>query len=264
MSTQPINIESIKCRCCLSFSSPIFAGELMFSHKVQYYECGSCGYVQTEDPYWIGEAYARSITRSDTGILFRNQTNAKMVMATLALFGNLNGKVVDYAGGYGILVRLLRDFGVDASWMDRYSDNILAPGFDYKGGEAMLVTAFEAFEHFVNPEKELLAMLSIAPNVLLSTEIMPHPTPDLDNWWYYGKEHGQHIGFFRTKTLEKIAKRHGKYFISDGKSYHLIASKSIDLRVWKLVRKLISMFPWLVTHKLNSKVWSDHLLNSTN
>jgi len=263
MSTQNINIEYIQCRCCLNFSRQIFAGKLMYTHKVQYYECGTCGYVQTEDPYWIGEAYARSITRSDTGIMYRNQTNAKMVLATLAILGNIRCKVVDYAGGYGILVRLLRDFGIDASWMDRYSENLLAPGFEYIDGDAILVTAFEAFEHFVNPEKELLAMLTIAPNVLLSTEIMPNLTPHLDNWWYYGKEHGQHIGFFRVKTLEKLANRHGKFVVTDGKSYHLITSKSIDLRVWKIVRKLISMLPWLVTRKLDSKVWSDHLLNST-
>jgi hypothetical protein len=52
---------------------------------------------------------------SDTGILSRNQISAKNILGVMALLGNVSGKVVDCTGGgYGILVRLLRDYGVDA------------------------------------------------------------------------------------------------------------------------------------------------------
>jgi Nif-specific regulatory protein len=44
--------------------------------------------------------------------------------------GSLFGTVVDCAGGYGILVRLLRDYGVNALWSDPYCENVLAKGFE--------------------------------------------------------------------------------------------------------------------------------------
>ena len=55
----------------------------------------------------------------------------------------------------GILVRLLRDYGVEALWCDQYCENLLARGFEYNGECADLVTAFEVLEHFVNPLEEL-------------------------------------------------------------------------------------------------------------
>jgi hypothetical protein len=190
--------------------------------------------------------------------MLRNQYNTRLVLATLYLLGELNGTVVDYAGGYGILVRMLRDVGVNALWSDRYSKNLLASGFEYTGGSAQLVTSFEAFEHFVHPKEELEALLSVAPNVLISTLIIPSPTPEHDEWWYYGPEHGQHIGFFRVQTLRKLASLCNKQLITDGRSYHLFTDHNLSLFRWRLVRKAIEKMPDLLIRGLPSKVWSDH------
>ena len=188
------------CRNCNSHMVALFAGELI-GHQVSYFECLNCSYIQTEDPFWLDQAYAEAINDSDTGIMVRNQSNARIVLATMLLLKNLDGTLVDCAGGFGILVRLLRDYGINALWLDRYCNNILARGFEHTNEKAVLVTAFEAFEHFVNPAEELDRLLAIAPNLLLSTEIIADPAPKPQNWWYYGKEHGQHIGFFRIKTF---------------------------------------------------------------
>ena len=224
------------CRCCTGQASKIFTGHLI-GHTVAYFDCPSCGYVQTEEPHWLKQAYATAINNSDTGIMMRNQTNTRIVLATLLLMGKINCVVVDFAGGYGILVRLLRDFGVNALWSDRYCQNLLARGFEYRHESAELVTAFEAFEHFVHPDQELDRLLSIAPNVLFSTELMADPAPQQDDWWYYGKEHGQHIGFFRLKTLQKLAKQRGKFLASNGASFHLMTDKPIQEIVWKTIIK---------------------------
>lgn len=251
-----------RCRICETNAKHLFFGRLLEVHEVEYFECPVCGYVQTEDPYWLEEAYRRSITSSDTGIMVRNQNNVRLVLATLYLLRGLDGTVVDYAGGYGILVRMLRDLGINAQWADRYSDNLLASGFEYRGGKTQLVTAFEAFEHFVFPQEELSALLEISPNVLISTEIIPTPTPQLDDWWYYGQEHGQHIGFFRVETLRQLASRHGKRLLSDGRLYHLFTDEDLSVWQWRLVRKVIGKLPWLITGSLSPKVWEDHLLVS--
>ena len=251
--------NSCECRCCHNEIHPVFSGSLI-SFSVGYYECPVCAYVQTETPYWLDQAYADAINDSDTGIMARNQINARIVLVTLLLLGKLDGTLVDCAGGYGILVRMLRDFGINALWSDRYCQNLLAKGFEHTTEKADLVTAFEAFEHFVNPAEELKILLAIAPNVLFSTEIIATPTPKQDDWWYYGKEHGQHIGFFRIKTLEKLASDHGKFLLSNGTSYHLLTDKPVNQFLWKIMMRANKLLPLLLRHRLVSKVWSDHNL----
>jgi hypothetical protein len=230
---------------------------VLLSRRIDYFQCRTCGYVQTEDPYWLEEAYSSAINTCDTGIMVRNLANSRIVLGSLWLMGSLDEKVVDCAGGYGILVRLLRDLGIDALWADRYCGNLLARGFEHSGEKATLVTAFEAFEHFVDPKDELRAMLDIAPSVLLSTEIIPNPTPAQDAWWYYGKDHGQHIGFFRLKTLEKLAARFGKKLLTDGRSYHLITDHPVNENLWNFLVKLNRFVPMMLNRKLKSKTWAD-------
>ncbi|QWD98814.1 class I SAM-dependent methyltransferase [Polynucleobacter sp. MG-5-Ahmo-C2] len=255
-----VTCVNLSCRCCAEESNKLFTASLLNRYQVDYFECPTCGYVQTEDPYWLDDAYADAINDSDTGILARNQINARVVLGVMALLGNVNGTVVDCAGGYGILVRLLRDYGINAFWSDQFCQNLLAKGFEFSGGSANLVTVFEAFEHFVDPDIELDRFLDIAPNVLFSTEIIATPTPDQHEWWYYGVEHGQHIGFFRTKTLERLARVRGKRLITNGKNYHLITDQPVNQTLWYLLVKLNFLIPFFLKKKLKSKVWSDHFL----
>lgn len=246
------------CRVCANESlSPIFSGPLL-SETINYFECDHCGYVQTEYPFWQSQAYNSIINTSDTGILSRNLTNLAIVQATMSLLGDRRGTVVDCAGGYGILVRLLRDAGVDAYWADPYCENLLARGFEYNNQNATLVTAFEAIEHFINPVEELEKFFTIGPNLLVSTLLIPKPTPNLNDWWYYGTEHGQHIGFLRYETLVFLARRFGKHLTSDGHSYHLFTQRPVHLLRWKLERRLARLAPRLYRLGIESKTWSDH------
>ncbi|NQU67152.1 MAG: glycosyl transferase group 1, partial [Candidatus Marinimicrobia bacterium] len=121
------------CRVCNSQSRFIMDGKLL-DMKVDYFECPACGYVQTETPYWLDRAYAEAINSSDTGIMARNISNVNVVLATLMSMGCYDEKLIDYAGGYGFLVRLLRDAGIDALWYDRYCENLVARGFEYDTG----------------------------------------------------------------------------------------------------------------------------------
>ncbi len=249
------------CRACGAQGRYLWQGQLL-DIPVKYFECDACGYLQTEQPYWLERAYSAAINDSDTGIMARNLANARIVLATLLVLGKLNGRVVDCAGGYGILVRLLRDYGVEALWSDRYCKNLLARGFEHSGESAELVTAFEAFEHFVDPAEELDRLLSISNKVLLSTEIIADPTPLPDQWWYYGRNHGQHIGFFRVRTLKKLAERRGKYLISSGHSYHLITDAPTIPLAWRTLIKVNKLIPLLVKKIIKSKTWEDHSIIS--
>lgn len=250
------------CRVCRENTRYLWTGNLL-DYNIQYFDCSRCGYVQTETPFWLERAYAEAINDSDTGLLSRNIRNSQIVIATLALLQQLNAPVIDYAGGYGILVRLLRDRGICALRMDPFCENLVARGFDYTPNATIpapaLVTAFEAFEHFSDPCKELKKMLTIAPNVLLSTELIDDPAPPHDQWWYYGKEHGQHIGFFRHRTLAYLAQQQGKHLITNGRTLHLIAERPLNRAMWMTCIKSKGLLQRLLCFKLKSKTWSDHL-----
>lgn len=248
------------CRCCDgNIVSSLFYAELL-DYNVSYFECSKCGYVQTEDPVWLERAYESSINASDTGIIARNLSNAPLVLATLTLMRNRKSQVVDYAGGYGFLVRLLRDIGVDALWADPYSKNLVARGFEYKGGEqATLVMAFEAFEHFLRPVDEMEELLSIAPNILLTTNLIATPAPQPTDWWYYGLDHGQHIGFYRVQTLQHLADKFGLHLLSDGVSTHFFSKEQYPYLVWRNLMRVARHMPNLFALGLSSKIWGDHL-----
>ena len=78
----------------------------------------------------------------------------------------------------------------------------MARGFEYSGEDSVsLVMAFESFEHFVNPIDEMEKLLSISTNILITTSLIPQPTPEPSEWWYYGLDHRQHIGFFRFESF---------------------------------------------------------------
>lgn len=251
-------LQNVHCRVCGQQSRYLWTGVLI-GHDVRYFECDSCGYVQTEHPHWLPEAYSQAINASDTGILMRNQANVAAVMATLFLMRKTAGSVVDSAGGYGLLVRMLRDIGVDAKWSDPYCENLVAKGFEYVQGVSDLVTSFEAFEHFENPAEELDSLLQVSDTLLLSTSIIERPTPKLEDWWYYGLDHGQHIGFFRIESLRRMAEQRGLHLISDGESLHLISRVRYSESYWRILlryRKVVGRF---ARRGLVSKTWSDHV-----
>lgn len=226
---------------------------------VAYYECDACGYIQTQAPFWLDEAYASPINLTDTGILGRNRDCMERVLITLWLLKAKGGRVVDLAGGFGILVRMLRDAGVDARWSDKYAENLVAKGFEDDGGRSVLATSFESFEHFIDPMSEMSAMLARADSLLISTQLAPLPSPDSNAWWYYGLEHGQHIGFFRRKTLNYMASRLGVKVVSDGASFHLFTRSAVSEYFWvQAMKRRKRCLKW-ARRGLDSLTWADHL-----
>jgi hypothetical protein len=243
------------CRVCSSIKLKfLFEGPLL-DKKVKYYECSVCGYVQTQEPDWLDKAYSAPINLTDVGIMSRNLGNVKVVLASLIVLGSLHGRVIDKAGGYGILVRLLRDHGVKAFWDDLYCENLIAKGYEYVDGvRGDLVTCFEAYEHFVHPMDEMERLIEAGPNILLSTELISTPAPLPGNWYYYGANHGQHIGFYRLQTLEYMAHKFEKYLISDGHSYHLFSERSISKVAWKSLINIGKLNPKILSLLIQQKI----------
>jgi hypothetical protein len=233
----------MNCKVCGGQSRFLFDGKILGKYDVKYYLCDSCGFLQIEDPYWLKEAYKESINLSDTGILSRNIHLSEITAAVLYLFFDRNGRYLDYAGGYGVLTRLMRDYGFDYYWHDRYTRNLFARGFEYckEVGKVDLVTAFEVFEHFTDPASELERILALSRNILFSTELLPPKIPKPGEWWYYGPEHGQHVSFYSYTSLLRLAGKHKLRLCSNGKNVHLLTDNAIPGSLFFAVVKACSI-----------------------
>jgi len=206
---------STKCKICNNDSYEAFKALVLFKYQVKYYHCIHCEFLQTENPYWLNEAYVRPINLSDTGYMARNIAISKKMIVLLYLLFGTKGSYLDYAAGYGTLVRLMRDVGFDFYWKDKYTKNLFACGFEWSSNlKVNAVTAFEVFEHFVNPIDEIESLLKISNTIIFSTELYPVSQPKPQEWWYFGLEHGQHVSFFSHKTLEYIAKKYNLNYYS--------------------------------------------------
>jgi len=214
--------------------------------------------MQTEEPYWLDEAYKESINASDTGYMQRNLNLSKKLTILLSLVFNKNDSFLDYAGGYGVFARLMRDIGFNYYWDDKYTINLFARGFEYSKEGIDAITTFESFEHFINPLEEIEKMLQISKTVIFSTELLSSNVPETKDWWYYGLDHGQHISFYNENTFQFIANKYGLNYYNLG-SLQLLTNKNIPQYV-KLVLKFSKFrLHEILQKQLKSKTWSDHL-----
>jgi hypothetical protein len=190
----------------------LFEAKVIGRHPARYFLDESCGYIWVDSPTWLDEAYSDAIALTDTGIVMRNLGNIETISMTMWANGLQNKKGVDIGGGYGLLVRGLRDIGVDFYWSDPYAENLLARGFEAEAGASYQVaTAFEVLEHLPNPLSHLEAARSdfgFDTVFFSATCFDPKNIPGLD-WWYWAFETGQHISFFSENCLDFMAQKLG-------------------------------------------------------
>lgn len=181
--------------------------------------------MQTEEPYWLDEAYSQPVSDYDIGSVNRAFVNSAISERYILQHFDCNARFVDYGAGYGIMVRRMRDLGFDFYWFDKYCDNLFARNLeaDISGKTRYeLLTAFEVFEHLENPRGEMEMMLAVTDNILFSTELIPPDNPRPGEWWYYFPLHGQHITFYTGRSLESLAEHFDLHLTTDGARLHLL------------------------------------------
>lgn len=183
------------CNICQAPTREAFRHQIRDRHLITYFHCSQCGFLQTEEPFWLTEAYERPINVSDTGYVSRNVYLARRTLGLFFFLFKASDTFLDYAGGYGLLTRLMRDYGLNFLWTDPYTPNLFAQGFEYHGEKIAALTCFECFEHFSQPLAEIEQLLKISDTIFFSTKVLPATLPD-GNWDYYGFNHGQHLSFY--------------------------------------------------------------------
>lgn len=197
---------SISCRLCGAEAALAFRKILLGKHRVAFFHCSNCESLQSEQPYWLAEAYSPAVDAIDTGAAQRVLHCFALTHIVMRL---LNCRTaLDFGGGSGLLCRLLRDSGHDAYWYDRYTAPGYATGF---GGDPAknydLVSSFEVIEHFPDPQRDFAQLFAGKPGaLLLMTDLYQGQGED---WLYIAPEEGQHIFFYSPKALAFIGKRFG-------------------------------------------------------
>ena len=213
----------------------------MGRYDVSYYKCDDCGFIQTESPFWLKEAYSDAITDLDIGYVTRNLVNRDITSSVIKYLFHSKGRFIDYGGGYGLFVRLMRDCGYDFYRQDAFCENLFAKYFDINDcreevDSFSLLTAFEVFEHLEQPIAEIEKMLSYSKSILFSTELQPDMSLISPNQWeYFSLETRQHISFYSLKSLLVIAEKYDLKLYSNGKNLHLLTTRQLPFNYISLI-----------------------------
>ncbi|MFA5984265.1 MAG: class I SAM-dependent methyltransferase [Methylococcaceae bacterium] len=251
------------CPICFGELSKAFTATVLQKYEVSYYHCKTCGFVRSERPYWLDEAYSAAIAKTDTGLVSRNLALAKKLAILLYCYYPNDAAFLDYAGGYGLLTRLMRDNGFNFFWDDKFCQNLLASGFEADTAKQRFqaVTGFEVIEHVHDPVSFVKDVLekSGCRTFIFSTQLYSGEIPPAPDWWYYAFDEGQHIAFFQFKTLAKLAEKLGLKFYSKN-GIHILTDRKLQhsgiALLWAM--KLSAVISPIIKWRLGSLTMIDH------
>lgn len=250
----------MNCKICNKETQKIFNHPVLNKYNVDYFFCNSCIFIQTEEPYWLKESYSNPIAAIDTGIIKRNLLFTKRASTIIYFLFDKNKTFLDFGGGNGLFVRMMRDIGFDFYWEDKFAENLLSKGFEISknNNPIEVLTSFECFEHFVDPIGEISNLLQKSDSIIFSTQLFRKYPPKPEEWWYYNFEAGQHISLYSLKTLKVIAEKFNLNLNSDYRGFHLLTKKKINNTVFNFFVKFsllgLSRFVKLI---IQSKTNSD-------
>ena len=227
-----------RCSLCGGVCSAKGSYVVLGKYDAAIASCDLCGFTFAINPIWLSDAYFSPMTSVDIGQLDRCVTYSAATKVLIEVFHNRRGRFLDFGGGYGLFVRRMRDLGYDFVWYDKKCPNLFAKGFEgvLKSSQRYeIITAFEVMEHMLNPGSDLEQILQSSKSFLFSTELLPKEFPGFGEWPYFGPEHGQHISFYSATSLKRFAAAHGKKFVTDGNSLHMITEQPISNSLFRVI-----------------------------
>ena len=119
-----------KCAICNAEMEKAIKLEVLGKHEAAISEM-PCLRLTRRGRHWLEEAYASPITAQDTGLLERNWSLMRQLCVIIENYFDAKGRYLDYAGGYGITTRLMRNLGLEFYHHDPYCENIFASGYEW-------------------------------------------------------------------------------------------------------------------------------------
>lgn len=260
-----------ECKICSHQVVHLFRTEVLKKYTANYFACTNCSFIQTEVPFWLNEAYEDAITSLDIGLVFRNEAHAPLVSLLIDTVLNPEGSFLDFGGGYGLFVRMMRDRGYNFFRQDTYCDNLFAKGFDIDNAIIPLppffelVTAFEVMEHLPDPVGGVENMLRYGKRILFSTELQPERISSVNDWWYFIPETGQHVSLYSKRSLELLANRFSLHYYQIDAGLHFFTPDKTDFRLFSICKRkkfVHDLYRKIFCKKRNSLLMTDFKLIS--
>ncbi len=229
------------CRLCYGKTDECFSVTLLGRHRVALHECRVCGSLQTDQPYWLDEAYADARPITDTGIVQRTLETSILCSYLLNFFSlSSTHQCVDFGGANGLFSRMMRDRGYNFFSYDRYADPFYVPhhgAIEHGIERAVVVTCFEVLEHLPEPAKNLQEIFAYEPDIIIASTDTYHGQGA--TWPYLSLENGQHVFFYSTLALGQVAEAYGYGLISTGYFHIFCRNQPRTLSYeWDTVREL--------------------------
>jgi Methyltransferase domain len=259
------------CNICGSLSKFIFKKLYLQKHDVSLFQCTNCGFIQTEKPYWLEEAYRLPFTPLDIFLASRPSELSQLTENLILNYFDYTARFVDYGGGVGVFTRMMRDRGLQFYRQDKYAQNLFTQYFDItdlpqEQHHFELATCFEVLEHLEHPLDELSKMFALSDNILCSTSLQPSTSlAELKSWDYIGELHGQHISFYTPEAMKIIAQKFNcNYYSPARKSMHLFTSKSIkNITLSRISKKSIAKKVRNKVMFFTDKIYNDFFRDET-
>lgn len=111
------------CTLCTAPMTPFAEATVLNKYPISYFKCSGCGFIQTEQPYWLAEAYSEAIGNSDVGLVKRNlelSRKANFYIATL-IDQSIRSKLDSAGGGLFFLFSgLTRAIGLHPKYLKMF------------------------------------------------------------------------------------------------------------------------------------------------
>ncbi len=196
---------------------------------VYYFFCESCGFCfAPEIAEWKLEEFEKKIYNDGyievdpDYVLKRPHNNYDNLMS---MYGKVSGKIrhLDYGGGEGYLVKLLRDAGWNSTSYDPFVNKDVKTS---ELGKFDLITAFEVFEHVPDPNALMADIRQLlAPNgVVFFSTLLSNGNIRINQrltWWYASPRNG-HISLFSKESLSLLAKKHELNYANASNVFHFM------------------------------------------
>lgn len=198
---------------------------------VTYHRCVSCEFIFTDffdlftDDQWTEYVY-NSQYYSDVDPDYADVRPRQIAEAVCAFLAGSKLPTVglDYGGGNGRTVELLRDAGLVFDCWDPYGQTDMTPG---RIGKYNFCTSIEVFEHTPDPAGSLGSLIEKCTSdkliVMVGTSVHDGSVSDETrlNWWYAAPRNG-HISLHSRKSLRTLASRFDLTYVSLSKGMHLM------------------------------------------